>query len=48
MEAATEQQKQAAPPPRLRDAYEQELKAKLIERFGYSSPMRAPTAFNRS
>jgi large subunit ribosomal protein L5 len=43
MEAATEQQKQAAPPPRLREAYENELRPKLIERYGYSTPMRAPT-----
>jgi large subunit ribosomal protein L5 len=41
--AVTEQQKQAAPPPRLREAYEQELRGALIERFGYSTPMRAPT-----
>jgi large subunit ribosomal protein L5 len=40
---ATEQAKQAAPPPRLRELYENELRGKLIERFGYSSPMRAPT-----
>jgi large subunit ribosomal protein L5 len=39
----TEQQKQAAPPPRLRDTYEQEIKPKLIERFGYSTPMAVPT-----
>jgi large subunit ribosomal protein L5 len=43
MEAATEQQKQAAPPPRLRDQYEQEVKPELTERFGYSSPMAVPT-----
>jgi large subunit ribosomal protein L5 len=44
MEAATtEQQKQAAPPPRLRELYEGELKPALIERFGYSTPMAAPT-----
>jgi large subunit ribosomal protein L5 len=44
MEAATtEQQKQAAPPPRLRETYENELKPALIERFGYSTPMAAPT-----
>src|SRR5262245_66647806 len=43
MEAATEQQKQTAPPPRLREQYEQELKSQLIERFGYSTPMRVPT-----
>jgi large subunit ribosomal protein L5 len=42
MEAATEQ-KQAAPPPRLRDRYEQEVKPELIRRFGYSTPMAAPT-----
>jgi large subunit ribosomal protein L5 len=40
---ATEQQKQAAPPPRLRDRYEQEIKPELIKRFGYSSPMAVPT-----
>src|SRR4029078_2150843 len=40
---ATEQAKQAAPPPRLRELYENELRGKLIERFGYSTPMRAPT-----
>jgi large subunit ribosomal protein L5 len=40
---ATEQQKQAAPPPRLREAYQQELQGKLTERFGYSSPMEVPT-----
>src|ERR671918_690948 len=44
MEAtATEQQKQTAPPPRLRELYEQEVKPALIGRFGYSSPMAAPT-----
>jgi len=43
MEAATEQAKQAAPPPRLRETYEQEVKPALIERFGYSSPMAVPT-----
>jgi large subunit ribosomal protein L5 len=44
MEAtATEQQKQAAPPPRLRDQYESEVKPALMERFGYSTPMAAPT-----
>ncbi len=47
-QAATEQQnvsepRQAAPPPRLRDTYEQEIKPELIKRFGYSSPMAAPT-----
>jgi len=43
MEAATEQQKQAAPPPRLRERYEQELMPELVKRFGYSTPMAVPT-----
>jgi large subunit ribosomal protein L5 len=44
MEAtATEQQQQAAPPPRLRELYEGEVKPALIERFGYSTPMAVPT-----
>jgi large subunit ribosomal protein L5 len=43
MEAATEQQKQAAPPPRLRETYENEVKPALIKRFGYSTPMAVPT-----
>jgi large subunit ribosomal protein L5 len=43
MEAATEQAKQAAPPPRLRESYEQEVKPDLVKRFGYSSPMAVPT-----
>jgi large subunit ribosomal protein L5 len=44
MEAATtEQQKQAAPPPRLREQYENEVKPALTERFGYSTPMAVPT-----
>jgi large subunit ribosomal protein L5 len=44
MEAtATDQQKQAAPPPRLRERYEHEVKPELIRRFGYSSPMAVPT-----
>src|SRR5436189_1206080 len=43
MEAATEQSKQAAPPPRLREHYESEVKPALIQRFGYSTPMAVPT-----
>jgi large subunit ribosomal protein L5 len=44
MEAATtEQQKQTAPPPRLRELYENEVKPALIQRFGYSTPMAVPT-----
>jgi large subunit ribosomal protein L5 len=42
-QAPTEQQKQAAPPPRLRDTHANEVKPGLIERFGYSSPMATPT-----
>jgi large subunit ribosomal protein L5 len=42
MEAATTTQAQAAPPPRLRERYEQEVKPALIEKFGYSTPMQAP------
>ena len=40
---ATAQQSKAAPPPRLREKYDQEIRPALIERFGYSSPMAAPT-----
>src|SRR4051794_11619446 len=44
MEAtATEQQRQAAPPPRLRELYESELKPALVERFRYPTPMAVPT-----
>src|SRR3954470_14659625 len=42
-QAATEQQKQAAPPPRLRELYEQQVKPELTSRFGYSSAMAVPT-----
>ena len=47
MEAATETevpkpQSQAAPPPRLRERYEQEIVPELVERFSYGSPMQAP------
>lgn len=41
MEAATTTQ-QAVPPPRLRDTYINEVLPKLMETFGYSTPMRAP------
>jgi large subunit ribosomal protein L5 len=43
VEAATEQAKQAAPPPRLRETYESDVKPALTERFGYSTPMAVPT-----
>ena len=43
MEAATETvQSQAAPPPRLRETYENEVAGALTKRFGYSSPMEIP------
>jgi large subunit ribosomal protein L5 len=47
MEAGTrtapEAQTRAAPPPRLRERHEQEIKPALIRRFGYGSPMEVPT-----
>src|SRR5512133_1914783 len=42
MEATATAQAQAAPPPRLRERYEQELVPALTRRFGYSSPMQVP------
>jgi large subunit ribosomal protein L5 len=41
MESATVQS-QAAPPPRLRERYEQEILPALTKKFGYSTPMQAP------
>jgi large subunit ribosomal protein L5 len=41
MEAATAQA-QAAPPPRLRERYREEVLPQLMERFGYGSVMEAP------
>jgi len=35
-------QSQAAPPPRVRERYEQEVLPALISKFGYSTPMQAP------
>jgi large subunit ribosomal protein L5 len=44
MEAGTvTPQTQPAPPPRLRETYQQELLPKLVSKFGYSTPMQAPT-----
>ena len=40
---ATATQTQAAPPPRLRERYEQEVLPALIKKFGYTTPMQAPT-----
>jgi large subunit ribosomal protein L5 len=42
MEATVAPTSQAAPPPRLRERYEQEVLPALTQRFGYSSPMEAP------
>ena len=43
MEAATTPDaQQAAPPPRLRDTYENELVGALTSKFGYSSRMQVP------
>ena len=47
MEATVEEevqniQEKAAPPPRLRERYEQEVLPELTKRFGYSSRMAAP------
>jgi len=39
---ATPESTQAAPPPRLRERYEQEVLPALTKRFGYSSPMAVP------
>ena len=42
MEAATTSQSQAAPPPRLRERYEQEVLPALTQRFSYSTRMQVP------
>jgi large subunit ribosomal protein L5 len=42
MEATATPQAQAAPPPRLRERYEQEVLPALISKFGYTTPMQAP------
>jgi len=42
MEAATSSQSQAAPPPRLRERYEQEVAPALTKKFGYTSAMQIP------
>jgi large subunit ribosomal protein L5 len=42
VEAATTPQSQTAPPPRLRERYEQEVAPALTRKFGYSTPMQAP------
>jgi large subunit ribosomal protein L5 len=42
MEATATVQSQAAPPPRLRERYEQDVLPALTRKFGYSTPMQAP------
>ena len=42
MEATATPTTQAAPPPRLRERYEQEVLPALMKRFGYSTEMAAP------
>jgi large subunit ribosomal protein L5 len=42
MEATATEQAQAAPPPRLRERYQEEILPSLVQKFGYSSPMEAP------
>jgi large subunit ribosomal protein L5 len=42
MEATVATTSQAAPPPRLRERYEQDVLPALTQRFGYSTPMEAP------
>jgi large subunit ribosomal protein L5 len=40
---ATATQAKAAPPPRLRERYQQEVLPALIKKFKYTTPMQAPT-----
>jgi large subunit ribosomal protein L5 len=42
MEATATAQSKAAPPPRMRDLYEQEILPALTKKFGYSTRMQAP------
>src|SRR5690242_10106268 len=42
MEATVASTSQAAPPPRLRERYEQEILPALTQKFGYTTPMEAP------
>ena len=40
---ATATQAQVAPPPRLRERYQQEVLPALVKKFKYTTPMQAPT-----
>lgn len=42
MEATATPTSQAAPPPRLREKYREEVVPALVEKFGYTSVMQAP------
>jgi large subunit ribosomal protein L5 len=42
VEAATTPQSQAAPPPRLRERYEEDIVPALTQKFGYTSAMQVP------
>jgi large subunit ribosomal protein L5 len=42
MEATVTEAQRAAPPPRLRELYQNEVAPQLTSRFGYSNPMRVP------
>jgi large subunit ribosomal protein L5 len=42
MEAATKDSQRAAPPPRLRETYENEIVGQLTQKFGYKSRMQVP------
>jgi large subunit ribosomal protein L5 len=42
MEATVTEARQAAPPPRLRERYENEVAGALTSRFGYTSAMQVP------
>lgn len=42
MEATATTTSQAAPPPRLREKYREEVVPALVEKFGYTSVMQAP------
>ncbi len=42
MEATATATSQAAPPPRMRERYQQDVLPALIGKFGYSTPMQAP------
>src|SRR5919198_5320805 len=42
MEATVTEAQRAAPPPRLRETYQSEVRGALTSKFGYTSPMEVP------